>query len=279
MNEETERAGRFRKELTLKNFPDILPRHSRGPPHLHLRVPRIGSVLQAMHLCPLLFSSAAAVSSMMLSPAPAGAQELPSGSSAAFREKMTEWSAPEPSVPVEPSTLPSTSVAAAIGQSRPGALPRLSSGFGQRRHPILGKRAMHSGIDIPGPLGTPIHASEGGVVRFSGKAGGYGSMIEIDHGNGMRTRYAHLSRLLVAPGTPVARGEAIALMGSTGRSTGSHLHFEVRVNGRAADPLAYLGGPGSYLPAASARARRYAVSTPHISRYARSREAMKRQEE
>lgn len=84
-------------------------------------------------------------------------------------------------------------------------------------------------------------ASAGGIVRFAGRAGGYGNMIEIDHGNGLETRYAHLSALLVRAGTPVTSGETIALMGSTGLSTGSHLHFEVRRDGRAANPLAWLG--------------------------------------
>lgn len=207
----------------------------------------------------------------------AGAQELPSGSNAAFREKMVERA--------EPVALPVLPPPSRTERSRPGRstvnLPRLSSSFGYREHPILGHRAMHAGIDIPGRLGTTIYASGNGVVRFSGRAGGYGEMIEIDHGNGMTTRYAHLSRLLVAPGTPVARGEAIALMGSTGRSTGSHLHFEVRVNGHATNPLSYLGAPYSSATGASilSSGMDWAASRgPYLSHYARARLAGKQAE-
>lgn len=203
----------------------------------------------------------------------AAAQELPSGSSAAFRQKMVEGIAPA-AAPTAPIAARPASEGSLAGGSAIG-LPPLSSGFGYRRHPILGRSAMHSGIDIPGRLGTPIHASAGGVVRFSGRAGGYGEMIEIDHGNGMSTRYAHLSRLLVAPGVPVARGEVIALMGSTGRSTGSHLHFEVRMNGRAANPLGYLRTP--FAPSGASilswGMQWNADAQPYLSRYAMARQA------
>ena len=124
---------------------------------------------------------------------------------------------------------------------------------------------MHYGIDIPGRAGTPIHAAEGGVVRFAGRAGGYGKLIEIVHPGGARTRYGHLSAVLVAAGTQVARGEPIARMGSTGRSTGSHLHFELWTNDGAVDPLLYLGNAppreAVVMPAAA----------PHVSAFALAR--------
>src|SRR3546814_15282763 len=107
---------------------------------------------------------------------------------------------------------------------------------------------MHYGLDIPGPVGTPVLASSGGFVAFAGAAGSYGQMVEIDHGEGLRTRYAHLSRLLVRAGETVGQHQAIALMGSTGRSTGSHLHFEVRVNGRPIDPTPLIGRPSPLPP-------------------------------
>ena len=114
---------------------------------------------------------------------------------------------------------------------------RISSGFGVRSDPLgLGMR-MHSGIDLPSALGTPVRATLPGQVRFSGWAGGYGNMVEIDHSNGVTTRYGHLSRALVREGQPVAGGALIGLVGSTGRSTGSHLHYEVRIAGRAVNPL------------------------------------------
>lgn len=128
---------------------------------------------------------------------------------------------------------------------------------------------MHYGLDIPGPLGTPVRASSGGLVAFAGLAGSYGQMIEIDHGDGLRTRYAHLSRLLVQRGDRVSQRDPIALMGSTGRSTGSHLHFEVRVNGQATDPAPLLRRPVDL-----AQMRLVTVDVaPHISEFSRRRAA------
>ncbi|WP_235537034.1 M23 family metallopeptidase [Sphingomonas sp. Root241] len=126
--------------------------------------------------------------------------------------------------------------------------------------------AIHYGVDIPGRMGTPVLASAPGVVRFAGAAGSYGEMVEIDHDGALATRYAHLSRILVRPGTRVEQGQPVALMGSTGRSTGSHLHFEVRVGGRAVDPLAYLGVSTPQPVKAWIKA-----DTPHISAFARAR--------
>ncbi|MDE8652339.1 M23 family metallopeptidase [Novosphingobium sp. H3SJ31-1] len=162
-------------------------------------------------------------------------------------------------------------------------MPRLTSRFGYRADPIRGGWRMHTGIDIPGPLGTPVRSSAGGFVRFAGNAGGYGQMVEIDHGGGLHTRYAHLSRILVQPGMAVTGGETIALMGSTGHSTGSHLHFEVRSDGRPENPLAYLGGRAARASdrAWSAAPERTAVrlapltaATPHVSDFARRRAKM-----
>jgi murein DD-endopeptidase MepM/ murein hydrolase activator NlpD len=185
---------------------------------------------------------------------------LPGGEGAAFRERMMDWSAPLPA-PDMPVAVPRTPARR--------ELPRLSSGFGWRVDPILGTRAMHSGIDIPGPLRSPVTAAAGGTVHYAGKAGGYGNMIEIDHGGGLVTRYAHLSRFLVASGARVERGQEIAMMGSTGRSTGSHLHFEVRLNGQATGPLAWLTGE----PATERMSPRVSLSQgePHISAFARAR--------
>ena len=96
-----------------------------------------------------------------------------------------------------------------------------SSYFGVRTDPFNGTAAMHAGVDLPGPVGTPIYATADGVVDRAGRAGGYGNMVEIDHGKGIQTRYGHLSKILVGPNQQVKRGQEIALMGSTGRSTGS----------------------------------------------------------
>lgn len=129
---------------------------------------------------------------------------------------------------------------AAIPTSMPAAVMLMSSGFGYRADPFTGGGAMHAGLDFKGPIGTPILAAAEGKVTFAGQQGGYGNCIEITHANGLVTRYAHLSGFNVAYGQKVARGVQIARMGSTGRSTGSHLHFEVRLNGQAINPRKFL---------------------------------------
>jgi murein DD-endopeptidase MepM/ murein hydrolase activator NlpD len=129
---------------------------------------------------------------------------------------------------------------AAIPTSMPAAVMMMSSGFGYRSDPFTGAGAMHNGLDFKGPIGTPILAAADGRITFAGSQGGYGNTIEITHANGLVTRYAHLSGFNVRHGQKVARGAQIARMGSTGRSTGSHLHFEVRLNGQAINPRKFL---------------------------------------
>ena len=115
-----------------------------------------------------------------------------------------------------------------------------SSNFGWRLDPFTGTNAMHEGVDYVVDYGTPIHASAGGVVAYAGLHPQYGNMVEIDHGNDIITRYAHASKLLVKVGQVVRRGDKIAEVGSTGRSTGNHLHFEVRYKGIAQNPVRFL---------------------------------------
>jgi murein DD-endopeptidase MepM/ murein hydrolase activator NlpD len=128
----------------------------------------------------------------------------------------------------------------AIPSARPVNNVAVTSRFGIRTDPFRGGAAMHSGVDIPGPYGTPIYATADGVVGRTGWVGGYGNLIELEHGKGIQTRYGHLSSMLVTPGKRVKRGELIGLMGSTGRSTGNHLHYEVRIDGRAVNPNPFL---------------------------------------
>ncbi|MXP30907.1 peptidoglycan DD-metalloendopeptidase family protein [Erythrobacter jejuensis] len=117
---------------------------------------------------------------------------------------------------------------------------KVSSGFGYRRDPFTGGGAMHSGLDFKGPRGAPIYAAAKGVVSYAGWKSGYGKTIEITHGNGMMTRYAHMSRYSATAGQVVDAGDPIGAIGSTGRSTGPHLHFEVRINERAVNPRPFL---------------------------------------
>lgn len=119
-----------------------------------------------------------------------------------------------------------------------------SSSFGPRFDPINGRRAFHEGLDFAAPRGTPILAAAGGVVVTARYLRGFGNTVEIDHGDQLLTRYAHAAKLLVKPGQVVQRGQKIATVGSTGRSTGAHLHFEVRLDGKALDPRIYLAGSG-----------------------------------
>ncbi len=116
----------------------------------------------------------------------------------------------------------------------------ISDPFGWRFHPILRTKRFHNGLDIAVPSGTPVHAADGGVVLVSGWEGGYGNFVAIDHGNGISTCYGHNSRLLVKVGQRVSQGQVVAYSGSTGLSTGPHIHFEVRVKGTPVDPRPYL---------------------------------------
>jgi murein DD-endopeptidase MepM/ murein hydrolase activator NlpD len=144
-----------------------------------------------------------------------------------------------------PSTLPATPVA-------------LSSPFGVRSDPFTGGAAMHTGLDIRGAFGQPIYAAAAGRVVRVGPWSGYGNVVVIDHGHGIETRYGHLSGFNTRPGAVVKAGEQIARMGSTGRSTGNHLHFEVRINGRAVNPRPYLEASADVLEIKAGAGRRFA---------------------
>ncbi|WP_018411706.1 M23 family metallopeptidase [Methyloversatilis thermotolerans] len=130
-----------------------------------------------------------------------------------------------------------------------------ASGFGWRIDPFTGARAMHEGVDFVSEVGTPIVAAAAGVVTTAAFHPQYGNMIEIDHGRDLVTRYAHASRMLVTPGTVVRRGQKIGEVGSTGRSTGPHLHFEVRVKNVAQNPNRFLELARKALPPGAAQAR------------------------
>lgn len=131
--------------------------------------------------------------------------------------------------------------AIAVPSDKPVKTAAFTSGYGVRSDPFQGRSAMHAGIDLSGALGTPIYATADGVITTAEyNNGGYGNLVKIDHGRGIETRYGHLSKMSVYAGQRVRRGEMIGRMGSTGRSTGSHLHYEVRIDGRAVNPVPFM---------------------------------------
>ena len=161
---------------------------------------------------------------------PAGRRELRAPRSPAFialAHAVAHMELVEQLVLSIPSTLPADGM-------------NLSSGFGYRRDPFNGGGAMHNGLDFKGAHGSIIRAASAGRVSFVGRQSGYGNTVEVDHGHGMMTRYAHMSGFTAQLGQAVAPGTPIGRMGSTGRSTGTHLHFEVRVGGRAVNPRRFL---------------------------------------
>ncbi len=148
----------------------------------------------------------------------------------AFRLLFNKWSGQGKKQPVK-LTIPSR---------KPVENYRLTSSFGFRSDPFKGRRARHKGIDMAGPVGTPIYATADGIVGRSQWVRGYGNYIEINHGNEIQTRYGHMSRLNVKANARVKSGDLIGFMGSTGRSTGSHLHYEVRIAGEAVNPVPFM---------------------------------------
>ena len=131
--------------------------------------------------------------------------------------------------------------AIAVPSDKPVKTAAFTSGYGVRSDPFGRGAAMHAGIDLAGPSGTPIYATADGYVSAAGwNSGGYGNLIKLDHGRGIETRYGHLASIAVGPGQPVKRGQLIGRMGSTGRSTGSHLHYEVRIDGKPVNPIPFM---------------------------------------
>ncbi|WP_420605711.1 M23 family metallopeptidase [Novosphingopyxis sp.] len=128
----------------------------------------------------------------------------------------------------------------AIPSIQPISDYRLTSYFGYRTDPFKGRRGNHKGIDMAAPTGTPVYATADGIIERAGWVNGYGNFIEIEHGNQVETRYGHMSRLNVESYQRVKQGDLIGFVGSTGRSTGSHLHYEVRIAGEPVDPLSFM---------------------------------------
>jgi murein DD-endopeptidase MepM/ murein hydrolase activator NlpD len=164
-----------------------------------------------------------------------------------FRRLFSSWSTLNRSVPAP--------FAGAIHSAIPSRIPvdgvALTSGFGMRWHPVLGGHRQHKGVDLASPIGTPIHAAADGVVGRADWFSSYGLYVALEHGGNIETRYGHMSRIAVAAGQQVHKGDVIGYIGTTGRSTGPHLHYEVRVNGAAVNPIPYMQGQTQFAAAAN----------------------------
>jgi murein DD-endopeptidase MepM/ murein hydrolase activator NlpD len=153
-----------------------------------------------------------------------------------FRQLFASWRSLDTKGPGAPAEQPMVSV--------PSRMPlsgfRMTSDYGMRTHPVLGRRKHHKGVDLAAPTGTPVYATADGIIGRADRSRSYGLVIYVDHGADLETRYAHLSKLAVAKGERVRKGDLIGYVGSTGRSTGPHLHYEVRVDGLAVNPIPYM---------------------------------------
>lgn len=160
----------------------------------------------------------------------------------AFRALFASWTALDTAStdPFATDVTPTISDPISVPSRNPLNAGYLTSGYGMRSHPILGRRSSHKGIDLAAPTGTPVYATADGAISRADRSRTYGLVIYIDHGADLETRYAHLSKLLVADGQMVRKGDLIGYVGSTGQSTGPHLHYEVRVDGLAVNPIPYM---------------------------------------
>lgn len=167
---------------------------------------------------------------------PARAQ--PDVDEARFRALFGQWQKAQSVRSVDPA-------APRRGAARrpPARQASVTSGMGMRVNPVLGRRMFHAGADLRASTGTAVRATADGVAMRAGLAGAYGLLVTLRHQEGYETRYAHLSRILVAPGSRVRKGQTIGEVGSTGRSTGAHLHYEVRRHGRPLNPLGFMRSP------------------------------------
>lgn len=159
-----------------------------------------------------------------------------------FRELFANWTALDTAGPdpFASDVTTNTPVPVSVPSRNPLTSSYMSSNYGMRVHPVLGRRSRHKGIDLAAPTGTPIYATADGKVSRADRSRTYGLVVYLEHGADLQTRYAHMSRMLVADGQAVKKGDVIGYVGSTGRSTGPHLHYEVRVDGVAVNPIPYM---------------------------------------
>ena len=166
---------------------------------------------------------------------------------AEFRRLFGTWQQQDKPAGLAAAATPGLPASLATGRSAvsiPSRMPvpgvNLSSGFGMRTHPVIGGRRAHKGVDLAAPTGTPIYATADGTVSKAEWFSSYGLYVSLEHGGEIQTRYGHMSRVSVLAGQEVKKGDIIGYVGSTGRSTGPHLHYEVRIAGNAVNPLPYM---------------------------------------
>ncbi len=208
-----------------------------------------GAAVVTSAASPALANSAnsASTSADMLEPVREAHGDAAASSDQRFKSLFVSWTTLERTSPVLGSGAEVAAFSSPVPQrgiSVPSRMPlegaQLTSNYGMRTHPVLGGRRKHTGIDLAAPSGTPVYATADGIIGRADWFSSYGLYISINHGAAMETRYAHLSRLAVAAGDNVNKGDLIGYVGSTGRSTGPHLHYEVRVEGLAVNPIPYM---------------------------------------
>jgi murein DD-endopeptidase MepM/ murein hydrolase activator NlpD len=208
--------------------------------HLIRALALVASAPLALAATPAVANSSAAAATEITAPIQenrAGAL----GGDAQFRQLFAQWQSLDgPGSPTTTTTAPAPIAGVSVPSRNPLDGAYMSSGYGMRNHPVLGGRRAHAGIDLAAPTGTPIYATADGIVSKAERFSSYGLYVAIEHGAEMQTRYAHMSRIAVADGQRVKKGEIIGYVGSTGRSTGPHLHYEVRIAGEAVNPGPYM---------------------------------------
>lgn len=185
---------------------------------------------------PAIANSSAAAAADVTEPLRGAQSETLTSGDTRFRQLFTSWE----SLDNGSTAKPATQTGIAIPSRMPVEGSRLSSSYGMRNHPVIGGRRNHKGVDLAAPTGTPIYATADGIVGRADWFSSYGLFVRIEHGADLETRYAHMSKLAVAAGERVKKGDIIGYVGSTGRSTGPHLHYEVRIDGIAVNPIPYM---------------------------------------
>nr|WP_188645804.1 M23 family metallopeptidase [Tsuneonella deserti] len=190
------------------------------------------------------FANASAAAADIAAPVREAKAAGVSGTDEQFKQLFSTWRSLDQGGPTSISTPTAPTKGVSIPSRAPLAVGSTSSGYGMRTHPVLGGMRAHKGIDLAAPVGTPVYATADGKVERADWFSSYGLYVAIEHGSDLETRYAHMSRLAVAAGQHVNKGDIIGYVGTTGRSTGPHLHYEVRVSGEAVNPIPYMAETG-----------------------------------